>query len=276
MHIASTRAGRRCSLPLIAIQEARLALWKSLGLLHDPSRFLPRAPPCPAQGLAPGQLTAHENVLVRGFGKVISEFTMVGVNVRGGGWCVAAATVLVVLCPAACGIPRNSLSLVAPNGTRISWWTRGSPGPWQPQNLWEPLGRLPLKVKITAKIKNASRRKRPQNPDTYTAVAAGAAPGNNTVNATATSTAAGTGSGSCTTCGTSIISGNRGHNQVGWLPHKGNKPTVTVWPWSVSKNGRVNVTTVEKGIPNTNSFLIYFGRSPPLALSGPEPLTRAR
>lgn len=176
---------------------------------------------------------------------------MLGVSVRGGGWCVV---VLVgVLWHAACGIPRNSLTAVAPNGTRISWWTRGSEGPWQPQQVWEPLGRLPLKVRITAKIKQPSRRKQQQHhADTYTAAAS---PANETENVAGAST------GACTTCGTSIISGNRGHNQVGWLPHKDNRPPVTVWPWSVSKSGRDNITTIEKGIPNTKSFLIYFGRS---------------
>lgn len=59
VHIASARARRRRSLPLIAVQEARLAPWKSRGLFHDPSTFLPRAPPRPAQGLAPGQLSPH-------------------------------------------------------------------------------------------------------------------------------------------------------------------------------------------------------------------------
>lgn len=63
LHIASARAGRRHSLPLIAVQEARLAPWKSRGLLHDPSTFRPRAPPSPAppgpQGLTPGKSLPH-------------------------------------------------------------------------------------------------------------------------------------------------------------------------------------------------------------------------
>lgn len=182
---------------------------------------------------------------------------MLGVSVRGGGWCVV---VLVgVLWPAACGIPRNSLSLVAPDGTRTSWWTRGSTGSWQPQNVWNPLSQLPLKVRITAKLKPPNKRNHHHHhADTYTT---GGATSNKTGNATDSVIAVGGDKAPCSTCGTSIINGNRGHNQVGWLPHKGNRPPVTVWPWSVSKSGRENITTILKGIPNTNSFLIYFGRS---------------
>lgn len=66
VHIASARAGRRRSLPLIAVQEARLAPWKSRGLFHDPSNV--SAPsPAPRPGPRPGtELTAHENALLRG------------------------------------------------------------------------------------------------------------------------------------------------------------------------------------------------------------------
>lgn len=196
---------------------------------------------------------------------------MLGVSVRGREW-VAAVVLMVVLWPALHGIPRNSLTLVSPDGNRTTWWTRGSSGPWQPQHVWRPTGRLPVKVRITTKLKGPRRQHPSPHPDTYSgtdaaegAVAAAAAksaastpPGTGT----GTGAGAGKGKGSCSTCGTSIINSNRGHNQVGYLPHKGGRPPVTVWPYSVSRNGRVNVTTIEKGIPNTSSFLIYFGRSP--------------
>ena len=181
--------------------------------------------------------------------------------------------VAVVCWPALHGIPRNSLTLVSPSGDRTTWWTRGSSGSWQPHHVWSPTGRLPVKVRITTKLKGPKR----QHPDTYSgtrgapgaaAVVAAAAAAANAVagtaaagtrNVTAIATGTGTGTVSCSTCGTSVINGNRGHNQVG-LPHVGARPTVTVWPFSVSSNSHVNVTTVEKGIPNSRSFLIFFGR----------------
>ncbi|XP_045116633.1 inorganic pyrophosphatase-like isoform X1 [Portunus trituberculatus] len=172
-------------------------------------------------------------------------------SVRGAGWALAAVLAVMVW-PTLDGLPRNSLTLVSPSGNRTTWWTRGSTGPWQPQHVWQPAGRLPVKVRITTKLKSAKHRGPPLHPDTYSDTAAavagaGGAWHNSNPN-------------SCAHCGTSIISGNRGHNWVGKLPHMGGRPSVTVWPFSVSSNGRVNVTTIEKGIPNTKSFLIYFAK----------------
>ena len=196
------------------------------------------------------------------------------ISVRGAGWALAAMLTVVVW-PTLDGLPRNSRTLVSPSGNRTTWWTRGSTGPWQPQHVWEPTGRLPVKVRITTKLKPTKHREQPVHPDTYSGI--GAAPTTTTAGGGGGGGAVATGqdknSGACAHCGTSIISGNRGHNWVGWLPHKGSRPPVTVWPFSVSRNGRVNVTTIEKGIPNTKSFLIYFGKLSLVASPWQQPCT---
>lgn len=186
---------------------------------------------------------------------------MFGGIVRGQEW-VAAVVLMVVLCPVLDGIPRNSLTLISPDGERTTWWTRGSTGPWQPHHVWRPTaGRLPVKVRITTKLQGPKQGS--PHPGTYSSTTtvggSTAAPGTGTGTGISTQSGAEKGKGSCSSCGTSVIESNRGHNQVGHLPHKGRpRDPVTVWPHSVSRNGRVNVTTIEKGLHNTNSFLIYF------------------
>ncbi|MPC58861.1 hypothetical protein E2C01_052871 [Portunus trituberculatus] len=224
VHIAEGRAGRRRSLALSRPGGASRSLEELSGCYTIGHCIAPR----------------------------VTDNTMVDLmSVRGAGWALAAVLAVMVW-PTLDGLPRNSLTLVSPSGNRTTWWTRGSTGPWQPQHVWQPAGRLPVKVRITTKLKSAKHRGPPLHPDTYSDTAAavagaGGAWHNSNPN-------------SCAHCGTSIISGNRGHNWVGKLPHMGGRPSVTVWPFSVSSNGRVNVTTIEKGIPNTKSFLIYFGK----------------